>query len=297
VKGLFTHDDKLIEVFGHRNRDHLQLVKTKYKEMFGKNLENEIDAKSMGNFRHILLGLLIPIIPYKTQLLNNAVKGVGTDDEVLIDIITQSSNDELQQIKTLYGKEYGGGNPTKLEEEIKGDTWFNLKKVLIQVLKGSRSEGGSVSESEAATDAELLYQKGENRLLTDDSTFINIMTSRSVPHLDQVSKYYQQKHGKPLKEAIIAETSGNYKDALIALSTLSPQYWADRTKNAVLGYFKGLGTKDSLVVRIFTLNDKNQLQKIKETYKNTYGITMEQDLADDTSGSYRKLLMALLEPN
>jgi hypothetical protein len=68
-------------------------------------------------------------------------------------------------------------------------------------------------------DAQLLYDKGEGRLGTDDSTFIRIFTSRSVAQLRVIDKFYRETKKKhSLQQAISSETSGDFKDILIACS-------------------------------------------------------------------------------
>lgn len=58
---------------------------------------------------------------------------------------------------------------------------------------------------------------------------------------------------------------------------------------------KGLGTNDQCLVRMFVLNTKSELSEIKALYDKNYAPqTLEKDLFDDTSGDYRKLLLALL---
>ncbi len=56
---------------------------------------------------------------------------------------------------------------------------------------------------------------------TDDSTFIRIFTSRSVTQLKVIDKWYRETKKKhSLVQAITSETSGDFKDALIACSKI-----------------------------------------------------------------------------
>jgi annexin A7/11 len=54
---------------------------------------------------------------------------------------------------------------------------------------------------------------------TDDSLFVKIFTTRSWWHLAAVDRFYRQLYGHSLRKAIKKETSGDYKLALLALST------------------------------------------------------------------------------
>lgn len=63
-------------------------------------LKNEIS----GEFEKVILGLMQTPAEYDATCVRNAVKGAGTDEAALIDIITSRSNQELQAIKAAYKK-------------------------------------------------------------------------------------------------------------------------------------------------------------------------------------------------
>jgi len=125
---------------------------------------------------------------------------------------------------------------------------------------------------------------------TDEATFTRIISSRSVAHLQAVDKHYRNQHKRSLGEAIVKETSGYYKDALIACTKTLDVYMAERAHEAI----SGLGTKDDLLVYIFAVHDKATLHKISHTYEIIYRKSLETHIRGDTSGDYQKLLLALL---
>ncbi len=95
-------------------------------------------------------------------------------------MICLCSNAELAQIKAMY---------PGLEKEVEKETSGNFRKVLMELLKCKRDESMVVNEREAEADADTFYRAGEKRLGTDDSTFIKILTSRSLAHLAAVDRY------------------------------------------------------------------------------------------------------------
>jgi annexin A7/11 len=97
----------------------------------------------------------------------------------LIDVICQTSNAELAQIKAMY---------PGLEKEVEKETSGNFRKVLLELLKCKRDESLMVNEREAEADAVTLYNAGEKKLGTDDSAFIRLFTTRSVAHLAAVDR-------------------------------------------------------------------------------------------------------------
>jgi hypothetical protein len=115
-----------------------------------------------------------------TSLILGISTGAGTYEGGLIDVICMSSNAELAQIKAMY---------PGLEKEVEKETSGNFRKVLMELLKCKRDESIVVNERNAEADADAFYRAGEKKLGTDDSKFIEILTTRSVAHLAAMDRY------------------------------------------------------------------------------------------------------------
>jgi len=138
--------------------------------------------------------------------------------------------------------------------------------------------------------AEELYHAGEHRLGTNDSKFVEIMTTFSSYFLDRVNYHYTKKHGHSLYKAIEKETSGDYQHALIACVKPPDVYFADRLHDAM----KGLGTDDWGLIYVFSVHDKAQLKHISRIFTERGHGNLAHDIERDTSGNYRKTLVSLL---
>jgi len=125
---------------------------------------------------------------------------------------------------------------------------------------------------------------------TDDKTLSNIIATRSKPQLLAVKAAFQAKYGKTLESWIKGETSGHYEDLLIALIQEPSEYDALLVRDAV----KGLGTDDGQLVEAVCTRTNAQIKAMKAAYSRLYGKDLDKDVADDTSGDYRNLLLAVL---
>jgi len=199
----------------------------------------------------------------------------------LIDILTQSSNAEIRAIRAAY---------PNAENDICSDTSGNFRKVLTILLKGDRQEITIIDDRLALELAREVYQAGEQRFGTNDSKFIDIFSTYSPYFLARVDYHYQQQYGHSLVRAIEKETSGHYKDTLIALTKPPDVYFADRLK----GTTKGLGTDDWGLIFVFAIHDKAQLKHISNLYTARGHGSLAYDIEHDTSGNYRKVLLSLL---
>ncbi|XP_062017019.1 uncharacterized protein LOC133733405 [Rosa rugosa] len=62
-----------------------------------------------------------------------------------------------------------------------------------------------------------VVHKAMKGLGTDDSTLLRVIVSRAEIDLQYIKAEYQNKYGKSLGDAVRSETSGNYRDLLLAL--------------------------------------------------------------------------------
>jgi hypothetical protein len=281
MKGLGTDDSVLISIMTHRSKNQLQQIMECYSHEHKHSLEKDIIGDTSGNYQTLLVDLLRPVHAYKVESIRKAVRGIGTRESILIDVITQCSNAEILQIRSLY---------PDVERDVSKDTSGNFRKVLLDLLKGNRQETNVIDDAKAAAIAHELYKAGEHRLGTNDSKFVEVMTTFSAYFLDRVNFHYTRHYGHSLYKAIEKETSGDYKDALIACAKPPDIYYADRLKRCT----KGLGTDDWGLIYIFSVHDKAQLKHIAKVYTDRGHGNLACDVERDTSGNYRKSLLSLL---
>jgi len=285
MRGLGTRDSVLIDIIGHRNRLQRLLIIHNYKTVLGGDLLKDIESDTSGNYRRVLLMLMMPRPDMLAELLHEALSGAGTNDGVLIDIMTQFPY-ELPGVAAVYETKYG----KSLESAIKADTSGSFEEVLITLLNTPRPPPEVIDPVRAATDAEAFYRAGEGRLGTNERAYMTLIASNSRAQLLLMDENYRRSHTKSMAEAIKSETSGHFRDTLLACITPPDQYFAKRIKEAV----DGAGTNDLTLVTAFVANDRPELQMIATAYQNLYSTTLAKRVCGDVSGNYEKILMALL---
>lgn len=288
MKGAGTREAELIAVLGKSTRSYIHAVCQAFEHKYKLNFVKEATSETSGHFRELLTNLAKPLPYYLAEQIEEAVKGAGTKEAVLIDILAPLNPQEMQELKDAYANLYGAAEGA-LSERVSKDVSGNFGKAMRAIIDTKRS----ADDSRVAQEAELLYKAGEKKLGTDEDTFISVVSQRTPEHLAKVSAHHKSISSKhhTLEEAIKGETSGHFEDLLIALMTPRPVYFAQRIHHAVAG----LGTNDELLVRMFALNDKPHLLQIVTAYKQLYGTNLIDAVKGDTSGDYRGLLAALLE--
>lgn len=278
-------------VLGKSKRDRLEIRKA-YKDLFGKELIDDVNKELSGNFRRVIVDLFRAPEERDAYYLYKSMKGMGTDDETLIEILCSRSNFEIHKINEEFKRIYN----SELEKMVYSDTSGDVRKLLISIVKCERSENSMPRDEECKILAQKLYNAGEGKIGTDAVTFHKIFALSSPPELFSINSYYQELTSKSLKSAVEKEFSGSMKTALITIleSIISPSnYYAGRIHKAI----KGLGTNDKMLIRNIVSKEGPDMKDIRESYKNLYSKDMLDDIKGDTSGDYQKILLLLAGGN
>ena len=291
-KALKGNKDTLIHlVIGKNQRDRLSIRDT-YKEIFGKELIEDVNKELSGNFRRVIVDLFRSPEERDAYYLYKSMKRMGTNDETLIEILCSRSNHDVFKINEKFKSIYN----TELEKMVYSETSGDIQKLLISIVQCKRSENANPNDEECKKLAKELYNGGVGKISADSETFYKVFALSSPPELLSINSFYQELASKSLKSAVEKDFSGNMKTALITIleSTISPSdYYASRIYKAV----KGLGTNDKMLIRNIVLNEGSNMKEIRESYKNLYSKDMLDDIKGDTSGDYQKILLLIAGGN
>ncbi|KAJ6653132.1 hypothetical protein lerEdw1_010094 [Lerista edwardsae] len=288
MKGLGTDEDAIIDVVVNTDLAQRQQIKITYKSTIGRDLISDFKSELSGNFEKVIIGLMTPITLYDVEELRRSMKGAGTDEGCLIEILASRTNEEIRRINETYRQQYG----TNLEEDIVSDTSSVFRRVLVSLATGNRDQSHHVDDSLARQDAQTLYEAGENRWGTDEAQFMTILCIRSRNHLLRVFDEYRNIANKDITESIKSEMAGDLEDALLAIVKCMRNrsaYFAERLYYSM----KGLGTNDDTLIRVMVSRCEIDMIDIKAEFKRMYGKSLYSFIKGDTSGDYRKVLLHL----
>ena len=288
MKGLGTDEATIIKIVANRTQKQRVQIKESYQRQFNRDLIKDLKDELRGKLEDAVVNLFKDPIEYDVDQLKKAMKGAGTDEDSLIEIICSRPNSIMKKIKEKYKEKIGKDLESDLKSDIKGD----LIKLLLPIVQGARSENKNPNMEECKQKAKLLYDKGVSKWGTDESTFSKIFSEVSPQELIAISKEYHKLSGDTILEAIDKEFSGNMKKAFRAIvyANLSPsEYFATRVKDAI----KGFGTNDSLLMRVLISRDEIDMPEIKAYYRKLYGKDMVDDIKSDIGGDYKKLMVEL----
>uniref|UniRef100_A0A7N6AVN1 Annexin n=1 Tax=Anabas testudineus TaxID=64144 RepID=A0A7N6AVN1_ANATE len=217
--------------------------------------------------------------------LRKAIKGLGTDEKVLIDILTQRSSAQRQLICKAYQEAYS----KILLNDLKGDTKGNFEHVLVALITPP-----------AAYDCHEVTRaiKGAG---TTESILIEIFASRSNQQIKALSDVYLQENGKSLIQRLKTEVSGDFSKALLLLAEgkrdESTAVNTEKAKEDAKALYnageKRLGTDESKFIEILCQRSIPQLRQTLIEYNNISGKTLQKSIENEMSGNLEKLLVAV----
>ncbi|KAL4005029.1 Rho guanine nucleotide exchange factor 37 [Sarotherodon galilaeus] len=181
IESKGVNEDVIIAVLVKRSNEQRQNIKAAYETEHGRKLADDLKAVLTAHLEVICLALLMTPAHYDAYQLRKATKGLGTDEEVLTEILATRTNQEIQEIKKAFKQEY----KTELEEVIKSETSGNYTKILLELLSGGRDESTRVDNDLVSKDTKSGVRVTVTAVASDgsagllDRTWISILTNRS----------------------------------------------------------------------------------------------------------------------
>uniref|UniRef100_A0A803VZ48 Annexin n=1 Tax=Ficedula albicollis TaxID=59894 RepID=A0A803VZ48_FICAL len=241
MKGLGTRDNTLIRIMVSRSEIDMLDIREVFRTKYEKSLYNMIKEDTSGEYKKALLklcggdddaageffpeaaqvayrmwelsavkvelrGTVQPAGDFNddgdAQVLRKAMKGLGTDEGAIIEVVTKRSNAQRQQILKAYKAHYGRDLMADLKSELSG----SLAKLILGLML-----------TPAQYDAKQL-RKAVEGAGTDESVLIEIMATRNNQEIRAINEAYQEAYHKSLEDDLSSDTSGHFKRILVSLA-------------------------------------------------------------------------------
>uniref|UniRef100_A0AAQ6AGG0 Annexin n=1 Tax=Amphiprion ocellaris TaxID=80972 RepID=A0AAQ6AGG0_AMPOC len=257
IKTKGVDEQTIIDILTRRSYEQRRDIAFEYERIARKDLPTALKGALSGSLESLMLGLMKSTSQYDASELRASIKGLGTDEETLIELVCSRNNEELMAIKKVYKEMF----KKELDKDVAGDTSGNFAKLLLALVQTRRDEPSNVVDYQTIDeDARLLYEAGVQRKGTDVAAWISIMCQRSVPHLQKVECFENRQ-----------------------------LYFANRLHEAM----KSKGAKEKVVTRIMVSRCEVDLMRIRTEFKREHKKSLYQTIAEHTKGDYQKALLSL----
>uniref|UniRef100_W5NCR4 Annexin n=1 Tax=Lepisosteus oculatus TaxID=7918 RepID=W5NCR4_LEPOC len=294
MKGAGTDEEAIIKVLAKRTIAQRQLIKQAFKASVGKFLSPANSRQSSCRFLCYMLNSISPLSQVEdVKPIKDHLYAFGMLEDIQGDFLPGERGKPLTSNGYDVEKKYG----ETLEDAVCSDTSGMFKRVLVSLLTAGRDESSNVDMAQAVQDAKDIYEAGEARWGTDEVKFLTVLCVRNKPHLLQVRFQHYYPRGKFVVDCAIRQQQKqggqiSLEEMLITILKCirnKPAFFAERLYKSM----KGLGTTDSILIRVMVSRAEIDMLDIKSEFRKMYGKTLYSFIKGDASGDYRKILLEL----
>lgn len=124
-----------------------------------------------------------------------------------------------------------------------------------------------------AFDAEQLY-KAMKGFGTDETKLIDVLCKRTFAQRNEISQVFKTSYGKDLIRNIESETSGNFRQVLVALLQRPMVVEAIHLRESVAG----MGTDENALIDVVCTKTNTEMMELKQTYLQCKLLNLKKDL-------------------
>ena len=289
MKGFGTDEKALIRVLVPLDALQIAGVKKAYQQRHRRDLLDDVHSETSGYFRDGLEAIVRGPLDQDCHVLREALRGAGTTEDALNEVLLCRSNADMRAIHTRYHQLYS----KRLDTDVRNDLSMKTADLFAMVLAANRAEDvAPVDPARVERDVDELYRCTEGRTGTDQPPVCRILTERSAGQLRAVAQAYERKYRRGLEDVVLKEFSGHMRQALrhiVARATDPARHDAEMLEEAM----RGAGTKDrALVRRVVACHwDRARMQQCQGAYGHFYHRELAERVRGETSGDYQRLMV------
>ncbi|XP_030644402.1 annexin A2, partial [Chanos chanos] len=252
----------LVRILTNRSYAQRQSLAAAYQKLIEKDLVAGLKRVLSGDLETLILGLMLTPEQFEAQRLYQAMKGLGTDEDTVLEILCVRTPQQLSAITATYNEKY----KRDLEKDLVSETSGNFAKLVVALLK-------TLSE-------ELNNKKA------DPAPWIRILTSRQPTHLNRVLSRLECERGQAVEKALEGRFGG---DLRLGLTTLvhciknPDQYLAQRIKTM----------KAAIVQGVMISHSEEDMLRVRVAYLKVTGTSLYTALQEKFKGDYLQALLAI----
>ena len=273
---------KVVEIICSRTNEQRIKIAEAYISNFGIDLKKEIESKLSGDAKDLVLGCLLPPVDFDAGEINKSIKGAGTDEDLLSEIIASRSSSHLSQVKNRYQELYG----ETLDKAIVGDTSGYYQKILIAIINGKRSENPYPNTQKMKEIVEKL-KGGEDGKYQKDF-FVQCFATCSFGEIITICRLFEKIYKENILDVIKKEIGGDAFDffkLLLHYISNPGSFFAEKFHNF----------KEKDLNRILISRSEVNMDEIREAYKELYKTDLIDDLKSKTKDEYQLGLTILAQ--
>ena len=154
------NEDEITKItLNHTNAQRVKL-REDYQAKYSRDLIKDLESNFSKEFKDCLVGLYKSPAEFDADLLYNAMKGAGSDKEVMTEVVCFRSPEEFEAIKAKFQEKYGKDLISEIKDECSGD----YRKIILALLDNKRVPNSNPDLENCTKIAKELYDAGEGKI-------------------------------------------------------------------------------------------------------------------------------------
>ncbi|KAK9685094.1 hypothetical protein K7432_015632 [Basidiobolus ranarum] len=215
------------------------------------------------------------------QALRSAMKGFGTDEKAIINIVAQRTPEQIATLSQAFKANYGKSLGEEFRSETSGDFGYLLQGFAFPQ-----------PEFECRCIHNCIAGLG-----TDEDTLIELIVGRTNSEMNNLKQCYRYMYNRDLEREIAHDTSRDFKRLLVALlqgGRDESQQVYDTSADVEALYRAGekrFGTDEAAFISILCSRSETHLAQVFSQYQIKYGKPIQKVIKSEFSGDIERGLL------
>ncbi|XP_028835979.1 annexin A2-like [Denticeps clupeoides] len=274
----------LVRILTNRNNAQRQSIAEKFLKFSEKDLSFALKKALSGSLQELMLALMMTPAEFDAHRLRDAMEGLGTDEEALLEVLCTSSPMQLKEITVAYKQKYG----RYLENDLISETSKDFSKLVMAILKKEEVDApGNIDFELIDQDVRALLE-AVNCKKTDAAPWIQVLTMRSTDHLNRVFTRLENLKGETMDKIVQNNFSGDMRlgvRILVRSTQNTPLYFAQKLHNSM--------KKNAVVRGILVSRSEEDLLCVRNEYRKLANTSLYSALQKEYKGELQQALLAL----
>uniref|UniRef100_A0A8C7JRN5 Annexin n=1 Tax=Oncorhynchus kisutch TaxID=8019 RepID=A0A8C7JRN5_ONCKI len=218
------------------------------------------------------------------ETLYNAMKGIGSDKEAILDLVTGRSNAQRQEIVQAYKSSYGKDLIDDLKYELTG----HFERLIVSLMR-----------PQAYHDAKEIHDGAG----TDEKCLIEVLASRNNQQIHDLVEAYKDAYDSDIEEDVTGETSGHFKKMLVVLlqgtrdepGVVHTDLIEEDAQVLFAAGEEQWGTEESIFIMLLGNRSFDHLQMVFDKYQEIAETSIEDSIKSELSGDFENLMLAVVQ--
>lgn len=294
MKGFGTDEKALIATLAKKDPIQINTIRTQFDQRMMRSMITDLQKETSGYFEKGLVEIARGPLDSDCHNLMQSMKGLGTKEAIIDDVLIGRSNADINVIKQRYQQLF----KRTLEADLRGDLSAGTEQMYLMIVAGRRKEDSYPVIPQEIEQAVTDLQGGLGGITGKNTAAVcELLTSKNDAQLRAIAQSYEQRFHKSLDSVLKSSFSGHMEHALRLLVHRAKNR-AEAEAIRLEETMAGLGTKDELLVqRVVRCHwDRQFMNAVSNEYKRLYKKDLVKRIEGETRGDYEKLMVACVKP-